>query len=103
MNDEAPRGALKNWLDEDSKHQDLVNLIEEEKDGDHTVLDVHQRSQMFEDERRDAVNFVLSDEVSVIHNQLLEKIRDLGYEVWSFGQNRTLYGNPTATFVEVKE
>jgi hypothetical protein len=47
----------------------------------------------------------LADDLSVIHNQLLEEWRNAGFEVLSFGANRTDVDNLTASFkrAELKE
>jgi len=95
MSEEPQRGALKNWLDKDSKHQKLVDLINENKDSVHSVLNVYSQTHK---EGYEIVCLMISDEVSVLHNRLLEDIRDLGYEVYATGKNRSLYGNLTVTF-----
>lgn len=82
------------------KFEDLFDTIEEENDEEPAIL--HAYIQRDEDE--DEIVFMMfNDQVSVIHNQLLERIRDLGYEVYAFGNNYQLYGNPTAAFTTTGE
>lgn len=84
-----------------SSHHELIELFEENLDGEQPVLSAHR--QVEAETENDIVFLMFSDEVSTIYKQLKDKIEDLGYELYAFGNNRALFNNLTAAFAKVEE